>query len=68
MKNVDAVSRLDQHSVSNSAIAFAASLILCIGTGKWKTLFTKAVLAFKVHFQDIEVNSQVNQVQHLKER
>jgi hypothetical protein len=39
---------LDHHVLSNGDIVLAVSPILC--TGNWTKLFTKTVLAFKLHF------------------
>jgi hypothetical protein len=65
MQNVHVISRLF-HVFSNSALDFAASLILC--TGKWIKLFTETLLAFNLHFQQIGLNLQENQVHHSKKR
>jgi hypothetical protein len=49
--NVNVVSSPKFHVLSNGALVFALSLILC--TGKWIQLFTDIVLAFSLHFQHI---------------
>jgi hypothetical protein len=43
-------------ALSNGALVFADSLILC--TGKWTKRFTKTVLAFNFHFQQLGLNLQ----------
>jgi hypothetical protein len=49
MQNVHAISRPVSHVLSNGALAFAVSQILC--TVKWRKPFTKTVSAFNLHFQ-----------------
>ncbi len=49
MQNVHVVSRPELPVLSNGALSFAVSLILC--TGKWIQLFTETDLAFNLHFQ-----------------
>ncbi len=66
MQNVHAVSTPGFHALSNGALVFAVSQILC--TGKWRKLITEAVLAFNLHFQHIGLSFQENQVHHSKER
>jgi hypothetical protein len=50
MQNVNVVSR-PFHVLSNGALVFAVSLILC--TGKWIKLFTEKELEFNLYFQHI---------------
>ncbi len=69
MQNVHVVSRPEFHVLSNGALVFPVSLILC--TGKWiLKLFTETVLAFNLHFQHMELglDLQENQMHHSKER
>jgi hypothetical protein len=54
MQNVHVDPRPDFHVISNGALAFAVSQILC--TGKWIKLFTGSVLAFNLHFQHVGIN------------
>jgi hypothetical protein len=67
MQIVQYVSRPGFHALSNGALAFAASQILC-GTGKWSKLFTGSVLAFNLYFQQLGLNLQGQKVHHCKER
>jgi hypothetical protein len=46
MENVNLVSSSEFHVLSNGALVFAVSLILC-STGKWIELFAETLLAFK---------------------
>ncbi len=57
-------SRPKFHALSNGALVFAVSLILC--TEKLIKLFTETVLAFNLHFQNIGINLQENKVHHSK--
>jgi hypothetical protein len=54
------------HVLSNGAIVFAVSLILC--TRKLIKLFTETLLSFNYHFQHIGINLQENKSHHSKER
>jgi hypothetical protein len=65
MQNFHVVSRPKFHVISNGALGFGASLILC--TGKWIKLFAEAVLSFNLHFQHMVLKLQENQVDHSKE-
>jgi hypothetical protein len=65
MRNVRVVSRPKFYVLSNGALVFGVSLVLC--TGKWIQLFTETVLAINLHFQHIKLNLQENQVYHSKE-
>jgi hypothetical protein len=66
MLSVHAVSSPKFHVLSNGALAFGVSLILC--TGKWIKHFTETVLAFNLHFQQLGLNLDENKVHHSKER
>jgi hypothetical protein len=66
MQYVHVVSRPKFHVLSNGAVVFDVTLILC--AGKWIKLFMETVLAFNHHFQHIELNLNENQVHHSKER
>ncbi len=48
MQNDRVVSRPVFHALSNGALVFAVSRILC--TGKWRKLFTETLLAFNLTF------------------
>jgi hypothetical protein len=65
MQNVHVVSIPEFHALSNGALVFGVSHILC--TGKWRKLFTETGLAFNLHFQHIGLHLQEAQVHHLKE-
>jgi hypothetical protein len=65
MQNVHVVSRPKFPVLSNGALPFAVSLILC--TGKWRKHFTQTVLAFNLHFQHKGLNLKENKVHHSKE-
>jgi hypothetical protein len=67
--NVRVVSRPKFHVLSNGALVFAVSQILC--TGKLIKIFPETVFAFHLHFQhmlSIPFNLQENQVHHSKDR
>jgi hypothetical protein len=66
MQNAQVASIQKFHVLSNGALVFAVSLILC--TGKWRKLFTEALLAFNLHFQHMGLNLQENKVHHSQER
>jgi hypothetical protein len=51
--------------LSNGAFFLDVSLIFC--AGKWIQLFTEAVLAFNLHFPQLRLKLQENQVHHSKE-
>jgi hypothetical protein len=55
----------DFHALSNGALVFAVSLILC--PGKWSKLFPETDLAFNLHFKQLGLHWQENQVHGLKE-
>jgi hypothetical protein len=68
MQNAHVVSKPEFHVLSNGALAFADSLILC--TRKWRKHFPDTVLGFNLHFQHIHrtAHLQENRVHHSKER
>jgi hypothetical protein len=66
MQNVHVVSRPTFYVLSNGALVFHVSLILC--TGKWIQLLTETLLAINLHFQHIGLNLQGKQIHHSKER
>jgi hypothetical protein len=64
MQNFHAVSIPEFPALSNGALVFAVSLILC--TGKWTKLFTETVVVLNLHFQHIGLKLQENKVHHSK--
>jgi hypothetical protein len=58
-------STLKYYVLSNGALDFAVSLILC--TPKYIKLFTETVLAFSLHFQHTGLSLEENQVYRSKE-
>ncbi len=65
MQNFHVVSRPKFHALSNGELAFALSLILC--AWKWIKLFTEIVLGVNLHFQQLGLNLNENQVHNSKE-
>jgi hypothetical protein len=65
MQNVHVVSRPKFHVLSNGALVFGVSLILC--DGKWRKHFRKTVFGFNVYFKHIRLNLQENQVRIFEE-
>jgi hypothetical protein len=57
MQNVNVASG-QFHVLSNGAIIFGVSLILCTGIWKMDKLVTETVLALNLHFQHIAFNLQ----------
>jgi hypothetical protein len=51
MQNVHVVPRPEFHALSNGALVFADSRILC--TGKWIQVFAETVHAFNLNFQEL---------------
>ncbi len=66
MHNVNVVYEPKFPVLSNGALVFGVSIILC--AGKWIQLFTETELAFNLHLQHIGLSLQEIQVQHSKER
>ncbi len=64
MQNAHVVSRPEFHALSNGALVFHVSLILC--TGKWEKTFTETVFLVNMHFQHIGLHVQEIQVHHSK--
>ncbi len=57
MQNVHVASGTGFHALSNGRLVLAVSLILrYVSSGKWRKLFTEAVLALKLNFQQLGLN------------